>query len=82
MISLRLGVLVYLGVQVFVFGVLGGILVGVILVCYKNDKVDGILSVIVMLGIFMFLFIIGILLLDYFGFKWNLLFLLGWGIFF
>ncbi|HEO0053659.1 TPA: ABC transporter permease [Streptococcus agalactiae] len=81
MISLRLGVSVHLGVQALVFGVLGGILVGTISARHKNDKVDGILSVIATLGISMPSFIIGILLLDYFGFKWNLLPLSGWGTF-
>lgn len=81
MISLRLGVSVHLGVQALVFGVLGGILVGAISARHKNDKVDGILSVIATLGISMPSFIIGILLLDYFGFKWNLLPLSGWGTF-
>lgn len=81
MISLKLGVSVHLGVQALVFGVLGGILVGAISARHKNDKVDGILSVIATLGISMPSFIIGILLLDYFGFKWNLLPLSGWGTF-
>ncbi|EFR44869.1 ABC transporter permease [Streptococcus pseudoporcinus] len=81
LISQRLGVSVHLGIQALVVGISGGLLVGAISVRNKNNKIDGFLSVISTLGISVPSFIIGLLLLDYFGFKWGLLPLSGWGTF-
>lgn len=81
LISQRLGVSVHLGIQALVVGISGGLLVGAISARNKNNKIDGFLSVISTLGISVPSFIIGLLLLDYFGFKWGLLPLSGWGTF-
>ncbi|KHD44966.1 ABC transporter permease [Streptococcus hongkongensis] len=81
LIMQRLGVSIHLGIQALVVGISGGLLVGAISARNKNNKIDGFLSVISTLGISVPAFIIGLLLLDYFGFKWGLLPLSGWGTF-
>ncbi|HEL0026399.1 TPA: ABC transporter permease [Streptococcus equi subsp. zooepidemicus] len=81
LISQRLGVSVHLGVQALIVGISSGLVVGAVSARNKNNIVDAILSVISTLGISMPSFIIGLLLLDYLGFKWNLLPLSGWGSF-
>ncbi|CRS34657.1 ABC transporter permease [Streptococcus equi] len=81
LISQRLGVSVHLGVQVLIVGISSGLAVGAVSARNKNNSIDAILSVISTLGISMPSFIIGLLLLDYLGFKWNLLPLSGWGSF-
>lgn len=77
----RLGVSVHLGIQALVVGVSGGLLVGAVSARNKNNKIDGFLSIVSTLGISVPAFIIGLLLLDYLGFKWGLLPLSGWGTF-
>lgn len=79
LISQRLGVSVHLGVQALIVGISSGLVVGAVSARNKNNSIDAILSVISTLGISMPSFIIGLLLLDYLGFKWNLLPLSGWG---
>lgn len=81
LISQRLGVSVHLGIQALVLGISSGLFVGAVSARNKNNKIDAILSVISTLGISVPAFIIGLLLLDYFGFKWALLPLSGWGTF-
>ncbi|ASB95988.1 ABC transporter permease [Streptococcus equi] len=81
LISQRLGVSVHLGVQALIVGISSGLAVGAVSARNKNNSIDAILSVISTLGISMPSFIIGLLLLDYLGFKWNLLPLSGWGSF-
>ncbi|MGT2753907.1 ABC transporter permease [Streptococcus ovis] len=81
LIMQRLGVSVHLGIQALVVGISSGLLVGAISARNKNNKIDGFLSVISTLGISVPAFIIGLLLLDYLGFKWALLPLSGWGTF-
>lgn len=81
LISQRLGVSVHLGIQALVVGISSGLFVGAVSARNKNNKIDAILSVISTLGISVPAFIIGLLLLDYFGFKWALLPLSGWGTF-
>lgn len=81
MIAQRLGISVQLGIQALIVGLVGGIIVGGISASHKNDKIDATLSVLTTLAISMPSFIIGLFLLDYFGFKWNLLPLSGWGTF-
>ncbi len=81
MLSQRLGVLIQLGLQALVIGIGSGIIVGAILARNKNNKIDDFLSVVSTLGISVPSFIIGLLLLDYLGFKWQLLPLSGWGTF-
>lgn len=81
MIVQRLGISVQLGIQALIVGLVGGIIVGGISASHKNDKIDATLSVLATLAISMPSFIIGLFLLDYFGFKWNLLPLSGWGTF-
>lgn len=81
MLSQRLGVSVQLGLQALVVGIGSGLVVGAISARNKNNKIDGFLSVISTLGLSVPSFIIGLLLLDYLGFKWQLLPLSGWGTF-
>lgn len=81
LIAQRLGVSVHLGIQALVIGITGGLLVGAVSARNKNNKIDAFLSVVSTLGISVPAFIIGLLLLDYFGFKWGLLPLSGWGTF-
>lgn len=79
MLSQRLGVSIQLGLQALVIGIGSGLIVGAISARNKNNKIDGFLSVVSTLGISVPSFIIGLLLLDYLGFKWQLLPLSGWG---
>lgn len=81
LIAQRLGVSVHLGIQALIVGISSGLLVGAVSARNKNNKIDAFLSVISTLGISIPAFIIGLLLLDYFGFKWGLLPLSGWGTF-
>ncbi|MGG6798276.1 UNVERIFIED_CONTAM: ABC transporter permease [Streptococcus canis] len=81
LISQRLGVSVHLGLQALVVGISSGLFVGAVSARNKNNKIDAVLSVVSTLGISVPAFIIGLLLLDYFGFKWALLPLSGWGTF-
>lgn len=81
MLSQRLGVSIQLGLQALVIGIGSGLIVGAISARNKNNKIDGFLSVVSTLGISVPSFIIGLLLLDYLGFKWQLLPLSGWGTF-
>lgn len=81
LISQRLGVSVHLGIQALVVGISSGLFVGAISARNKNNKIDAFLSVVSTMGISVPSFIIGLLLLDYFGFKWALLPLSGWGTF-
>lgn len=81
MISQRLAVSAQLGIQALVVGVLSGLFVGAVSARNKNNWIDNILSVLSTLGISVPSFIIGLLLLDYLGFKWGVLPLSGWGSF-
>lgn len=81
MISQRLAVSAQLGIQAIVVGVLAGLFVGAVSARNKNNWIDNILSVLSTLGISVPSFIIGLLLLDYLGFKWGVLPLSGWGSF-
>lgn len=78
LIGQRLAVSAQLGIQALVVGIIAGLFVGAVSARNKNNWVDGILSVISTLGISVPSFIIGLFLLDYLGFKWNLLPLVGW----
>ncbi|MEQ9764316.1 ABC transporter permease [Streptococcus sp. ZJ151] len=81
MLSQRLGVSVQLGLQALIIGIGSGLIVGAISARNKNNKIDGFLSIVSTMGISVPSFIIGLLLLDYLGFKWQLLPLSGWGTF-
>lgn len=81
MISQRLAVSAQLGIQALIVGVLAGLFVGAVSARNKNNWIDNILSVLSTLGISVPSFIIGLLLLDYLGFKWGVLPLSGWGSF-
>ena len=81
MISQRLAVSAQLGIQALVVGVLSGLFVGAVSARNKNNWIDNILSALSTLGISVPSFIIGLLLLDYLGFKWGVLPLSGWGSF-
>ncbi|MGV3011681.1 ABC transporter permease [Streptococcus thoraltensis] len=81
MLSQRLGVSVQLGLQALIIGIGSGLVVGAISARNKNNKIDGFLSIVSIMGISVPSFIIGLLLLDYLGFKWQLLPLSGWGTF-
>ena len=81
LIGQRLSVSIHLGIQALVVGISAGLFVGAVSARNKNNWIDGVLSVISTLGISVPSFIIGLLLLDYLGFKWGLLPLSGWGTF-
>ncbi|AND80468.1 ABC transporter permease [Streptococcus pantholopis] len=81
LIAQRLGVSVHLGIQALIIGLLAGLFVGAVSARNKNNWLDNSLSIISTLGISVPSFIIGLILLDYFGFKWGLLPLAGWGTF-
>ncbi|EHI75362.1 oligopeptide transport system permease [Streptococcus criceti] len=81
LIGQRLAVSAQLGIQALVVGVIAGLFVGAVSARNKNNWIDSVLSVISTLGISVPSFIIGLFLLDYLGFKWNLLPLVGWGSF-
>lgn len=81
LIGQRLAVSAQLGIQALVVGIIAGLFVGAVSARNKNNWIDGVLSVISTLGISVPSFIIGLFLLDYLGFKWNLLPLVGWGTF-
>ncbi|AXQ79352.1 ABC transporter permease [Streptococcus chenjunshii] len=81
LIAQRLGVSVHLGVQALIIGLLAGLFVGAASARNKNNWLDNTLSIISTLGISVPAFIIGLILLDYFGFKWGLFPLAGWGTF-
>ena len=81
LIAQRLGVSVHLGVQALIIGLLAGLFVGAASARNKNNWLDNTLSIISTLGISVPAFIIGLVLLDYFGFKWGLFPLAGWGTF-
>ena len=81
LIGQRLGVSAHLGIQALIIGVVAGLFVGAVSARNKNNWIDGVLSVVSTLGISVPSFIIGLILLDYFGFKWNVLPLAGWGTF-
>lgn len=81
LIGERLAVSVQLGIQALIVGIALGLFVGAISARNKNSKLDGGLSVLSTLGISMPGFIIGLLLLDYLGFKMALFPLAGWGTF-
>lgn len=81
LIAQRLGVSVQLGIQALIIGVFAGLFVGAVSARNKNNWIDGVLSVISTLGISVPSFIIGLILLVLFGFKWGLFPLAGWGTF-
>ncbi|NYS49279.1 ABC transporter permease [Streptococcus danieliae] len=81
LIGQRLSVSIHLGIQALVLGVGAGLLVGAVSARNKNNWIDSVLSILSTLGISVPAFIIGLLLLDYLGFKWGLLPLSGWGTF-
>lgn len=81
LISQRLSISIHLGIQALVLGVSAGLFVGAVSARNKNSWIDSVLSVLSTLGISVPAFIIGLLLLDYLGFKWGLLPLSGWGTF-
>ena len=69
MISQRLAVSAQPGIQALVVGVLVGLFCRSSVSVIKNNWIDNILSVLSTLGISVPSFIIGLLLLDYLGFK-------------
>ncbi len=81
LIAQRLGVSVQLGIQGLVLGIAGGLFVGAVSARNKNNWIDGTLSVISTLGISIPSFIIGLFLLEYFGFELAWFPLSGWGTF-
>lgn len=81
LITQRLGVSAQLGLQALIVGVLSGLAVGSVSARHKNDKLDGFLSVVSTLGITVPSFVVGIFLLNFLGFRLQLLPISGWGSF-
>lgn len=81
MIAQRLPVSAQLGLQALIIGVVVGTFFGVVAARFKNTWVDGLLSIISTVFFSVPSFIVGTLLLLYFGYTWELLPVSGWGTF-
>ena len=79
LIGQRLPISAQLGAQALVVGVIAGLLMGAASARNKNNKIDGLLGVVSTLGISVPSFILGIIFLYLFGFKWPLCPVSGWG---
>ncbi|WP_273711567.1 ABC transporter permease [Leuconostoc mesenteroides] len=79
LIGQRLPISAQLGAQALVIGVVAGLLMGAVSARNKNNKIDGTLGVVSTLGISVPSFILGIIFLYLFGFKWQLFPVSGWG---
>lgn len=79
LIGQRLPISAQLGAQALVIGVVAGLLMGAVSARNKNNKIDGTLGVVSTLGISVPSFILGIIFLYLFGFKWPLFPVSGWG---
>ncbi|WP_349515623.1 ABC transporter permease [Leuconostoc suionicum] len=79
LIGQRLPISAQLGAEALVVGVIAGLFMGAVSARNKNNKIDGALGVVSTLGISVPSFILGIILLYLFGFKWPLLPVSGWG---
>ncbi|ETD03639.1 hypothetical protein N568_0112430 [Lactococcus garvieae TRF1] len=79
MIAQRLPVSAQLGFQALIIGVVVGTFFGVVAARFKNTWVDGLLSIISTVFFSVPSFIVGTLLLLYFGYTWELLPVSGWG---
>ena len=79
LIGQRLPISAQLGAQALVVGVIAGLLMGAASARNKNNKIDGLLGVVSTLGISVPSFILGIICLYLFGFKWPLFPVSGWG---
>ena len=79
LIGQRLPVSAQLGAQALVVGVIAGLFMGAASARNKNNKIDGTLGIISTLGISVPSFILGIILVYLFGFKWALFPVSGWG---
>ncbi|GMA70051.1 peptide ABC transporter permease [Leuconostoc litchii] len=79
LIGQRLPISAQLGAQALVIGVIAGLFMGAISARNKNNKIDGTLGVVSTLGISVPSFILAIILLYLFGFKWPLFPVSGWG---
>ncbi|WP_349533375.1 ABC transporter permease [Leuconostoc citreum] len=81
LIGQRLPVSAQLGAQALVVGVIAGLFMGAISARNKNNKIDGVSGILSTLGISVPSFILGIILVYLFGFKWPLFPVSGWGTF-
>ena len=81
LIGQRLPVSAQLGAQALVVGVIVGLFMGAISDRNKNNKIDGVSGILSTLGISVPSFILGIILVYLFGFKWPLFPVSGWGTF-
>ena len=79
LIGQRLPVSAQLGAQALVVGVIAGLIMGAASARNKNNKIDGTLGIVSTLGISVPSFILGIVLVYLFGFKWPLFPVSGWG---
>lgn len=79
LIGQRLPVSAALGAQALVVGVIAGLIMGAVSARNKNNKIDGTLGILSTLGISVPSFILGIVLVYLFGFKWPLFPVSGWG---
>lgn len=81
MIAQRLPVSAQLGVEALILALIFGTIFGVLSARYRNRWVDNLLSIVSTLGFSVPSFVIGTLLLLYFGYTWNVLPITGWGTF-
>ncbi|MGB2512049.1 ABC transporter permease [Leuconostoc suionicum] len=79
LIGQRLPISAQLGAEALVVGVVAGLFMGAASARNKNNKIDGALGIVSTLGISVPSFILGIILLYLFGFKWPLFPVSGWG---
>lgn len=79
LIGQRLPISAQLGAQALVIGVIAGLFMGAVSARNKNNKIDGTLGIVSTLGISVPSFILAIILLYLFGFKWPLFPVSGWG---
>jgi len=79
LIGQRLPISAQLGAQALIVGVIAGLFMGAASARNKNNKIDGTLGIISTLGISIPSFILGIILVYLFGFKWPLFPVSGWG---
>lgn len=79
MISQRLPVSAQLGFQALAFGTLAGIALGALSARKKNTWIDTSVGVFASFGLSMPSFLTGMLLAYYFGYKWPIFPVAGWG---
>ncbi|MGT2961275.1 ABC transporter permease [Streptococcus caballi] len=77
----RLGVSAQLGVQALILGVTLGLIAGAISAQHRNDKIDAFLSIFSTLGFTVPSFVLGVFILNTFGYRLQWFDVSGWGTF-